>query len=134
MHLVSLANPCVLRSCNANSFRKSHTNAVHARSRGIYFVFRGSTKVSIFDNSSGILNGLLTTSSIPASFATAICSSRALAVIAMMGIWVSRAPDVSYAQIRAAASMPFIIGISMSMSMIESVKNGVMGEKSLLVP
>ena len=63
-------------------------------------------------------NGFGSTSSMPASSARWICSCRALAVMAMIGIrCVSSDPAASNARIRCEAARPSRIGISQSMRM-----------------
>ncbi|KAF3913753.1 hypothetical protein AA313_de0208460 [Arthrobotrys entomopaga] len=69
---------------------------------------------SLFTNS-GTRKGLFSTSSMPASFICLICSGRAFAVIATIGILLTNDPSASSFRISPAALRPSITGISTSM-------------------
>jgi hypothetical protein len=70
---------------------------------------------SILGMSSPIRNGFETTSSIPAANSVAICSLRAFAVTAIMGMWHLKSPAFSSSRILLVHCRPSITGISLSM-------------------
>jgi hypothetical protein len=69
---------------------------------------------SIFGINSPIRKGFETTSSMPAAKRVAICSLRALAVTAMIGMWHRKSPAFSISLILLVHCRPSITGISLS--------------------
>lgn len=75
-----------------------------------------STNALIFGNSSGIRNGLLITSSTPASRVEEICSALAFAVTAITGTCLTKLPSPSNSRIRRVQLSPSMTGISISIN------------------
>jgi hypothetical protein len=89
-----------------------------------------SSNLEITEVSSGILNGFVMKSSIPASRASFVCSARAFAETAMIGMCLRMSPEPCNSRILFEQVRPSMIGISMSMRITCTSDDGVVPNRS----
>jgi hypothetical protein len=84
----------------------------------------------ITDVSSGILNGFVMKPSTPASSACFICSARAFAETAIIGICLTMSLELCKSRMRWEQVNPSMMGISISMRIMCTSGNGVVSARS----